>query len=99
MPRTFIPSYTSAVKTAISLPDVLFDQVEQRRTVLGVSRSQFYATAVANYLNQLDTVALSNDVDAALARIPSELADVNAQAARSEYGMRRLAELTDGEEW
>ncbi len=53
------------MKTAISLPDDLFDSADALAEQLGVSRSELYATAVAEYLakhaNQ-DVTARLNDV-------------------------------------
>ena len=38
------------MKTAISLPDDLFDSADELAQQLGVSRSELYARAVAEYL-------------------------------------------------
>jgi metal-responsive CopG/Arc/MetJ family transcriptional regulator len=38
------------MKTAISLPDDLFESADELAERLGVSRSQLYATAVAEYV-------------------------------------------------
>lgn len=38
------------MKTAISLPDELFESAEDLAERLGMSRSELYATAVAEYL-------------------------------------------------
>lgn len=43
-------SYTQDMKTAISLPDDLFEAAEDLARELGVSRSQLYARAVADYV-------------------------------------------------
>lgn len=40
----------SGMKTAISLPDDLFESADALAEELGVSRSQLYATAVAEYV-------------------------------------------------
>lgn len=42
--------YTVSMKTAISLPDDLFDSADELAEELGVSRSELYATAVAEYV-------------------------------------------------
>ena len=53
------------MKTAISLPDDLFESADDLAERLGVSRSQLYATAVAEYVakhrNQ-DVTARLNEV-------------------------------------
>jgi metal-responsive CopG/Arc/MetJ family transcriptional regulator len=42
------------VKTAISLPDELFDRITERARESGVSRSDFFARAAVRYLADLD---------------------------------------------
>ena len=49
-----IPSHTTNMKTAISLPDDTFDRASQRATELGMSRSEFFARAAQHYLDELD---------------------------------------------
>lgn len=44
------------MKTAISLPDALFDSAEALASRLGVSRSQLYATAIARLLAEHEQV-------------------------------------------
>ena len=64
-------SYTSAVKTAISIPDEIFEQAERLAKTRGWSRSELYANAVSAFVNserfsgvreKLDTV-YGNGVD------------------------------------
>lgn len=53
------------MKTAISLPDALFEAAEALAERLGVSRSQLYARAVEEYLakhRDQDITARLNDV-------------------------------------
>lgn len=38
------------MKTAISIPDTVFNEAEELATQLGLSRSQLYAKAVADYV-------------------------------------------------
>ena len=54
------------MKTAISLPDDTFDRASQRANQLGISRSEFFATAARRYLDELDTESLTGQIDAAL---------------------------------
>ena len=42
--------YTCPVKTAISLPDPLFEAADQLARRLGISRSELYAAALQEYL-------------------------------------------------
>ena len=60
-----IPKYTHGMKTAISLPDDLFESAEALADRLGMSRSQLYARAVEEYLakhRDQDVTARLNDV-------------------------------------
>jgi antitoxin MazE6 len=45
-----IPEYDYSMKTAISVPDDIFESADGLAERLGVSRSELYATAVAEYL-------------------------------------------------
>ena len=40
------------MKTAISIPDEVFDAAEQVARILGVSRSELYATAVREFVER-----------------------------------------------
>jgi len=44
-------SYTTAVKTAISIPDEIFEQAERLAKTRGWSRSELYANAVSAFVN------------------------------------------------
>ncbi len=84
---TFLPGYTRGVKTAISVPDETFARVEHRAAQLGVSRSQFYATAAARYLDDLERSSLTAKINEAL-----ELAGQDPDDPLvTSYSRRRLA--------
>ena len=57
---------TFVMKTAISLPDDTFDRASRRAKALGMSRSEFFARAAVNYLDELDARSLTARMDAAL---------------------------------
>ena len=61
-----IPGHTLGMKTAISLPDETFDRASRRAKELGMSRSEFFARAAVNYLDELDAKSLTAQMDAAL---------------------------------
>jgi len=48
--REYNSGYTRRVKTAISLPDEVFEEAERMARRRGMSRSELYARAVAEYL-------------------------------------------------
>ncbi|HWB38541.1 MAG TPA: ribbon-helix-helix domain-containing protein [Rugosimonospora sp.] len=54
------------MKTAISIPEGIFAEVDRRAAALGVSRSEFYTTAARHYLKELDDASLTARIDAAL---------------------------------
>ncbi len=65
LPRMVIPWYNNGMKTAISLPDDLFESADALAKRLGLSRSELYATAVAEYLakhRDEDVTGRLNDV-------------------------------------
>jgi metal-responsive CopG/Arc/MetJ family transcriptional regulator len=54
------------MKTAISVPDEIFNQVGSRAAELGISRSEFFARAAKQYLHQLADASLTLQIDAAI---------------------------------
>lgn len=44
--------YTRSVKTAISIPDPVFEAAERLAKRLGKSRSELYTTAICEYLDE-----------------------------------------------
>ena len=68
--------YTSLVKTAISLPDELYQRAERAAQRLGRTRSSLYAEALQAYLDATEGV---DEVTAALDEL---FADEHAASAR-----------------
>jgi antitoxin MazE6 len=61
-----IPGYTLDVKTAISIPDETFARAEEHAAALGVSRSEFFTTAVRRYIQHLEAESLTGRINAAI---------------------------------
>lgn len=61
--------HTTGMKTAISVPDQLFDKAEKLARKTGKSRSQIYQEALAEYLLRRDPEAVTEAMDQALAEI------------------------------
>lgn len=81
------------MKTAISMPDETFRRVDERAAVLGVSRSEFFATAAARYLDELDRASLTGRIDEALATEGTgAVRDDRAAARRSTAALARALE-------
>jgi metal-responsive CopG/Arc/MetJ family transcriptional regulator len=76
------------VKTAISVPDPIFERVEQASARLGVSRSEFYARAAERWLAQLDDDGTTAAIDRAI-----DGSDVDA--AFTSEAARSLAESSE----
>lgn len=57
------------MKTAISIPDDVFAAVDSKAADLGISRSEFYATAARRYLALLEDSALEAAIEAAITDI------------------------------
>lgn len=55
-----------SVKTAISLPDELFERATREAHRLRISRSELFATAARRYLDELDRHDLVEQIDASL---------------------------------
>lgn len=54
------------MKTAISVPDPVFDRVEHHAHRLGLSRSEFFARAAERWADELDGADLTAAIDHAL---------------------------------
>ena len=85
-----LPGYTFGVKTAISLPDDTYEQATRQAAELGISRSEFFARAARNYLDQLAVQSLTRQINEALLEVAD---DSNAVAATA--GRRHLAAQDD----
>jgi antitoxin MazE6 len=75
------------MKTAISVPDELFERASSRAREFGMSRSAFFAQAVRVYLDELDERSLVRQIDEALDAAGQDDSAPAAVAA----GHRRLA--------
>jgi metal-responsive CopG/Arc/MetJ family transcriptional regulator len=61
------------MKTAISLPEDLFRLAEAAARKLKMSRSQLYATALAEFLERRRTTKITERIDRVYSKEPSEL--------------------------
>lgn len=65
-------SYTSGMKTAISIPDEVFREAERLAEKLDKSRSQLYSEAVADYVSRHDPETVTERLDAVLADLDDD---------------------------
>lgn len=77
-------SYTNSMKTAISIPDKIFRSADALAKRLGVSRSEFYATAVNEFLskhrNRHVTARLDEVYSEEDSSMPSSLTQIQARS-------------------
>lgn len=62
------------MKTAISIPDEVFEDADELADQLGISRSELYSTAVAEYLAKHRAEEVTDRLNEVYAREPSGLA-------------------------
>jgi len=63
--------YTQAMKTAISIPDPLFDAAEQLAGRLGLSRSELYQRAIREYVHKHRQSKVTESLDAVYGSDPA----------------------------
>jgi metal-responsive CopG/Arc/MetJ family transcriptional regulator len=79
------------VKTAISIPDSVFDEATRRAMALGISRSEFFTIAARRYLDALERESLTARIDQAL----DDVADDDSSDAAVAAGRSRLVSEAD----
>jgi metal-responsive CopG/Arc/MetJ family transcriptional regulator len=62
-----------AMKTAVSLPDPLFEAAEELAKRLGISRSELYSNAIAEYLKAHQREAVTEALNRVYEQEPSSL--------------------------
>ena len=75
------------MKTAISVPDEIFEQAAGQAAELGISRSEFFARAARRYLDELAVQSLTSQINQALQAAGNDGTGADAVAA----GRRLLA--------
>jgi metal-responsive CopG/Arc/MetJ family transcriptional regulator len=76
------------MKTAISVPDEIFDQASGQAAEMGISRSEFFARAARRYLDELAAQSLTSEIDQALRTAGAD----DSGAAAAAAGRRVLAD-------
>ena len=87
------------MKTAISLPDELFERAERQRHATSMSRSEFYASAIAAFVNRIESDDITAQINAALTLVTETDADRETRRELLDYSSRRLAEHASGDDW
>lgn len=74
--------YTTGMKTAISIPDAIFDEAERMARRMKRSRSEFYSRAVADYLARHAPDRVTEAMDRTLATLGNGVDEFVASASR-----------------
>ena len=64
-----MPGYTSGMKTAISIPDAVFEEAEHMARRMKRSRSELYSRALADYLARHSSDRVTEAMDRTLAAL------------------------------
>ena len=75
-------SYTNGMKTAVSIPDDLFDEAEVLARELKTSRSAIYARALAAFIDDHDPDRVTEAMNKVIDAIQPKTDDFVAAAAR-----------------
>ena len=82
-------SYTSVMKTAISIPDDVFNAAELTAKKMALSRSELYTRAIRSYLEELSDANVTESLNAVYAETPSVLDPALMRAQRRALGQGR----------
>ena len=73
---------TFGMKTALSIPDDVFEQGERLARRLHTSRSQLYARALADFVVQHEEDTITSSMNAVLRKVGPEADEFTRRAAR-----------------
>jgi len=81
--------YSPAVKTAVSIPDPIFEAADRLARRRRISRSELYAEALAKLLDSDESTEITERLDDVYSERPSEL----------DTGLAELQALAIDEDW
>lgn len=71
------------MKTAISVPDLVFEEAEELAEQLGKTRSQLYTEAMVEYLTRHDPDTVTERLNAVIESIPTQEDRFVSETSRS----------------
>ncbi len=80
------------VKTAISIDETLFAEVNAAAHTMNISRSQLFAKAVEEFLRKLENQKLLNQINQAYADEDSQQDDLQIAMTQMRRHQRKMAE-------
>jgi metal-responsive CopG/Arc/MetJ family transcriptional regulator len=75
-------SYTPGMKTAVSIPDEVFDEAERLAVELQTSRSQLYSRALKEFVARHTPDRLTEAMNRVVAEVGAEVDEPSRRAAR-----------------
>jgi len=90
--RRYEQGYTRDVKTAVSIPNAVFDSAEKVSKRLGVSRSRFYTMAIERLLKRERSRGVREALDAVYSNTKSRLDPALA-------AMQAISLASDEKDW
>lgn len=85
---------TCLMKTAISIPDDLFDQAQSTAKKLGIPRSQLFARAVREFISNHDATNITERINALLSQ-----QDVSLDPDLAQLQSESIRRATNDESW
>jgi len=82
------------MKTAVSLPDSLYEDAEETAKSLGIPRSRLYARALEEFIQRHKSERITEELDAVYSRPDTQYGLKNIDA-----GLSSLRELTEHDSW
>ena len=73
--------YTLGMKTAVSIPDDVFEEAERLAAELQTSRSQFYSRALQEFVARHAPECLTEAMDRVLDKVGTEVAEFSRRAS------------------
>ena len=86
--------YTHDMKTAISLPDKLYDEAERTAQKMGIPRSQLFAKALEEFIRNHSSQNITERLNAVYEKVPPY-----ESANTSLAGLESIRNLTKNDSW
>ena len=77
-----LPGHTPGMKTAVSIPDDVFEDVERLASELRTSRSQLYSRALREFVNRHAPDRLTEAMDRVVDAVGGEVDEFSQRASR-----------------
>ena len=88
-----------AVKTAISLDELLFARVKKVAAEMEIPRSQLFALAVEEFLERRRSASIVRAINEAHAEYEIDPEEAEYQRARREFIKMQMWKSTENDEW